>query len=191
LPIADGLPLDNTVTAPLEARVARAFVFVGDAFGLDLRTRQQVFEYADAASSALRAEGNHWQLHALYLFFLAALLQRSVEKFDQFVANDSDETKRSDILRSVLTNHSTVFRENESQGKSVKRRVSANEIFVKYHEYSSMSMSALQKSAAQGRLVTYPASLIEALPYTAPAGSTRPGTALYPALIRAAGFLRS
>lgn len=196
LPVFSGLPPkavreanQNSVNIPLAAdNVANSFAAVARAFDLSLRSQKQVFAYADAASMNLEAPTDtpRWELHTLYLFFLAALLhQAGASVFDEFIAGGPE---RLQTLQKIGVRGDVAYRGRDTSGDEVKKKLANASLFIKYSELAHKTRRVVAKNLQSNE---FPDSIGSRLVGDHGPHDDRVSIHNYAALIRTAGGIRS
>jgi hypothetical protein len=162
--IISGLPGANGPigTAPKGAGgelAAASFALVAEAFRLDLRSQLQVLRLAEAATVEISEDEN---LHALYLFFLAAAFHRNREAFLKF----DGEATSTEALAQIGYVGAGVYisvRDSGSNTGYSKRHVSLIDIVGVYRRLARNKVGTLMNKAMGRSDVRYPETVADSV----------------------------
>lgn len=180
-----GLPARPTKSSP-----AKAVAIIATAFGLDLRSKKQVFSIAGSVAAAV-PETN--KVFLLWLFFLCAMQHRkpsAVEALQggvtraRFVELCQETFKRDVEIPYTLPNSSDPF----SRSSSISN-AKLSEVLWNYYEWSRSDLIKLRETASNTNLHSYPASNVQAIAEEAPS-SYRPSERYPPSISRYIEWVR-
>jgi hypothetical protein len=119
------------------------FALVAESFNLDLRSQKQVFRQAEAVISAI-PQGE--SVFPFYLFFLIAVLHRSVEAFDKLTASDSID---NELISSLGTKNVYVnYRTYTEEGRESNHRQPVVGLFWKLQVASHKPLAEQQRQGS-------------------------------------------
>ncbi|MBN6113773.1 KAP family P-loop NTPase fold protein [Xanthomonas bonasiae] len=178
----------------VESGIGDVWSLMGEAFGFDYRTQEQVLSLAAEASLVIEAEYKDHPVHILWLFYLSSLYYSSLPLLKK-IASGSVNQARDEIVQSLKVDVSIIYNSPEySSGRAhSQKKAHLSAAICKYFDLSVMPSRKVFDLDA-GNIYDYPGGISYVLQTELGGrfdGATPPFLSInaYPKLVLNAGYL--